>query len=83
LTMTVSHDELTLVIDIGKSHAKWLMVDAGGTVVERHGRDNASVPSALGYPAAGRCTGSEALDWWRDLARHPPTPRAVAMCMAS
>ena len=49
--MTVSHDELTLVIDIGKSHAKWLMVDAGGTVVERHGRDNASVPSALGYPA--------------------------------
>lgn len=45
------HDELTLVIDIGKSHAKLLMVDAGGTVVERHGRDNASVPSPLGYPA--------------------------------
>lgn len=45
------NDELTLVIDIGKSHAKLLMVNAQGTVVERHGRDNASVPSPLGYPA--------------------------------
>ncbi|MEY3123924.1 MAG: hypothetical protein RLZZ573_444 [Pseudomonadota bacterium] len=44
-------DDLTLVIDIGKSHAKLLMVDAAGAVVERHGRDNASVPCALGYPA--------------------------------
>ncbi len=43
--------ELTLVIDIGKSHAKLLIVDADGTVVERHGHDNASVPCALGYPA--------------------------------
>lgn len=42
---------LTLVIDIGKSHAKLLMVDAEGAVVERHGRDNASVMSPLGYPA--------------------------------
>ena len=45
------YDELTLVIDIGKSHAKLLMVDAKGMVVERHVRDNASVPSPLGYPA--------------------------------
>jgi sugar (pentulose or hexulose) kinase len=44
-------DELTLVIDIGKSHAKLLMVDTDGAVVERYGRDNASVPSPLGYPA--------------------------------
>jgi sugar (pentulose or hexulose) kinase len=44
-------DELTLVIDIGKSHAKLLMVDEVGMVVERHGRDNASVQSPLGYPA--------------------------------
>jgi len=44
-------DELTLVIDIGKSHAKLLMVDDAGTVVERHGRNNASVMSPLGYPA--------------------------------
>lgn len=43
--------DLTLVIDIGKSQAKLLMVDAGGAVVERHGRDNASVMSLLGYPA--------------------------------
>ncbi len=44
-------DELTLVIDIGKSHAKLILVDATGTVVERHGRANAPVPSPLGYPA--------------------------------
>jgi sugar (pentulose or hexulose) kinase len=44
-------DDLTLVIDIGKSHAKLLMVDGAGTVVERHGRNNASVMSPLGYPA--------------------------------
>ncbi len=44
-------ETLTLILDIGKSHAKLLMVDGAGTVVERHGRDNASVMSALGYPA--------------------------------
>ncbi len=43
--------DLTLVLDIGKSHAKLLMIDAAGAVVERHGRDNRSVMSALGYPA--------------------------------
>jgi sugar (pentulose or hexulose) kinase len=51
LKTVAEHDALTLVIDIGKSHAKLLMVDADGAVVERHGRDNASVPSPLGYPA--------------------------------
>ena len=49
--MALLQDELTLVIDIGKSHAKLLMVDGQGGVVERHGRKNASVVSALGYPA--------------------------------
>lgn len=44
-------DELTLIIDIGKSHAKLLMVDASGSVIERHERDNVSVPSSLGYLA--------------------------------
>lgn len=48
---TVISSGLTLVIDIGKSHAKLLMVDGAGRVVERHDRDNASVTSALGYPA--------------------------------
>jgi sugar (pentulose or hexulose) kinase len=43
--------DLTLVIDIGKSHAKLLLVDADGQVVERHGRSNAPVVSPLGYPA--------------------------------
>ena len=44
-------DELTLVIDIGKSHAKLLMVDTSGSVVEHHERDNVSVQSSLGYLA--------------------------------
>jgi sugar (pentulose or hexulose) kinase len=43
--------DLTLVIDIGKSNAKLLLLDAAGTVVERHSRANASVTSPLGYPA--------------------------------
>lgn len=51
MVINATAGDLTLVIDIGKSHAKLLMVDAAGNVVERHGRDNASVVSALGYPA--------------------------------
>lgn len=43
--------DLTLVIDIGKSNAKLLLLDAAGTVVERFSRANASVTCALGYPA--------------------------------
>jgi L-fuculokinase len=43
--------DLTLVIDIGKSNAKLLLLDAGGTVLERHNRANDSVASPLGYPA--------------------------------
>ena len=46
-----ARDELTLVLDIGKSHAKLLLIDAAGAVVERHGRANGSVTSPLGYPA--------------------------------
>ncbi len=44
-------DDLTLVLDIGKSHAKLLMIDMQGEVVVREGRANRSVVSALGYPA--------------------------------
>ncbi len=43
--------DLTLVIDIGKSNAKLLLIDDAGQVVEQHSRANASVTSALGYPA--------------------------------
>ncbi|WP_010101328.1 carbohydrate kinase, partial [Verminephrobacter aporrectodeae] len=43
--------DLTLVIDIGKSHARLLLFDARGTVLEQHARANASVDSAMGYPA--------------------------------
>lgn len=42
---------LTLVIDIGKTHARLLLVDPHGALVERHSRANASVRSPLGYPA--------------------------------
>ncbi|WP_394789994.1 FGGY-family carbohydrate kinase [Rhodoferax sp.] len=43
--------DLTLVIDIGKSHAKLLLVDDSGTVLEQHGRKNAPVTAPLGYSA--------------------------------
>ena len=47
----MSDDDLTLVLDIGKSRAKLLMIDALGEVVEEHARENRSVTSTLGYPA--------------------------------
>lgn len=43
--------DLTLVIDIGKSHAKLLLVDDHGAVLEQHGRKNAPVAAPLGYSA--------------------------------
>jgi sugar (pentulose or hexulose) kinase len=43
--------DLTLVIDIGKSHAKLLLVNDSGEVLEQHGRKNAPVTAALGYTA--------------------------------
>lgn len=49
--MTDGTLDLTLVIDIGKSNAKLLMLDTVGAVVERHSRANSSVTSPLGYPA--------------------------------
>ena len=49
--MTATELDLTLVIDIGKSNARMFLLDAAGSVVERHSRSNASVASALGYPA--------------------------------
>jgi sugar (pentulose or hexulose) kinase len=49
--MAIETLDLTLVIDIGKSNAKLLLLDAAGQVVERHSRANASVTSPLGYTA--------------------------------
>jgi sugar (pentulose or hexulose) kinase len=43
--------DLTLVIDIGKSNAKLLMVASSGAVVEQHSQRNAPVLSPLGYLA--------------------------------
>ena len=71
---------LTLVIDIGKSHAKLLMVDAAGAVVERHGRDNASVVSPLGYPALD-VHGLEA--WMRQTLRASGHTAYCTQVMAS
>ncbi|WP_119156542.1 FGGY-family carbohydrate kinase [Caldimonas tepidiphila] len=44
-------DDLTLVLDIGKTRAKLLMVAEDGGLRARHERANRSVASALGYPA--------------------------------
>jgi sugar (pentulose or hexulose) kinase len=74
------NDELTLVIDIGKSHAKLLMVDAQGAVVERHERDNASVPSPLGYPALD-VHGLE--DWMAQTLRASANTVSCARAIAS
>ncbi|APW44630.1 hypothetical protein RS694_00870 [Rhodoferax saidenbachensis] len=73
-------DALTLVIDIGKSHAKLLMVDERGHVVERHGRDNASVISPLGYPALD-VYGLE--DWMRTTLRASSNTARCSHAIAS
>lgn len=78
--MVVVNDALTLVIDIGKSHAKLLMVDGAGAVVERHGRDNASVPSPLGYPALD-VLGLE--DWMAQTLRVSPNTARCRRAIAS
>ena len=64
---------LTLVLDIGKSHAKLLFVNDTGEVLARHGRDNHSVNSPLGYPALD----IEGLRTWvqATLAESPYAPR--------
>ena len=65
--------DLTLVIDIGKSHAKLLFVDATGSVLAHQGRDNRSVTAPLGYPALDI---AGLTDWLRDtLAASPYTAR--------
>jgi sugar (pentulose or hexulose) kinase len=58
--------DLTLVIDVGKSHARILMVDDAGMVVARYQRDNGSIASPLGYPALD-VQGLES--WMRDTVR--------------
>ena len=65
--------KLTLVLDIGKSHAKLLFVNDAGEVLARYGRDNHPVSSPLGYPALD----IEGLSAWvhATLAVSPCTPR--------
>lgn len=78
--MSAKADDLTLVLDIGKSHAKLLMIDAAGAVVERHGRDNRSVVSALGYPALD-IAGLSA--WMLDTLAASPATRRCKRAIAS
>ncbi|NDY93993.1 hypothetical protein [Ideonella livida] len=44
-------DALTLVLDVGKTHARLLLIDAAGQVQAQAQRDSASLPGALDYPA--------------------------------
>jgi L-fuculokinase len=74
------NDDVTLVIDIGKSHAKLLMLSPDGEVVERHGRDNGSVTSALGYPALD-VHGLE--QWMTQTLRASPNARRCSRVIAS
>ena len=72
--------DLTLVIDIGKSNAKLLLLDAAGAVVERHSRANASVSSPLGYPALD-VHGLQ--DWMQATLRASPNAMRCGHAIAS
>jgi len=72
--------DLTLVIDIGKSNAKLVLLDDSGAVVERHSRPNASVPSALGYPALD-VGGLQ--DWMQATLKASPHARRCGHVIAS
>lgn len=48
--LTAPAPDLTLVLDIGKTNVKLLMVDTQGVLCEQHSRPNKSVTSELGYP---------------------------------
>ncbi|MDP4299307.1 FGGY-family carbohydrate kinase [Leptothrix discophora] len=56
-------DDLTLVLDIGKSNAKLLLIDADGHVRERRVQPNASTPAAVDGPAY-TALGVAALQGW-------------------
>jgi len=72
--------DLTLVIDIGKTNAKLLLLDGSGAVVERHSRANASVPSPLGYPALD-VHGLQ--DWMQATLRASPNAMRCGHAIAS
>ncbi|GAA0765108.1 L-fuculose kinase [Ideonella azotifigens] len=66
-------NDLTLVLDIGKSHAKLVLIDAAGEVVARQVQPNQSAPGP-GYTALG----VPALEAWL-LATIPELPRRRAI----
>ncbi len=72
--------DLTLVIDIGKSRAKLLLMDAEGQVATQYDRPNASVASALGYPALD-LAGLEA--WMAHTLRQEPATARCARVIVS
>ena len=72
--------DLTLVIDIGKSNAKLLLLDDSGSEVERHGRANTAVTSPLGYPALD-VHGLQA--WMQSTLRASPNAKRCGHAIAS
>jgi len=72
--------DLTLVIDIGKSNAKCLFMDAAGAVQAQYSRPNASVRSSLGYPALD-IAGLAA--WLQNTVRQAPLRSQVRRVIAS
>lgn len=78
--MTNAVLDLTLVIDIGKSNARLFLLDESGSVLESHRRTNASVASALNYPALD-VHGLQA--WMQSCLRASPYARrcAHAICV--
>ncbi|MEY2654993.1 MAG: hypothetical protein RLZZ524_2021, partial [Pseudomonadota bacterium] len=71
------HDDLTLVLDIGKSNAKLLLIGADGHVRERRIQPNASAPAEVdgqGYTALGVAA---LQDWLLDAIPALPGREAV------
>ena len=78
--MNDDKQDLTLVLDIGKSHAKLLMIDAAGAVLEQYGTDCYSVISELGYPAL-HVVGL--MEWITDMLTGSEFTRRCARVIAS
>jgi len=72
--------DLTLVIDIGKSNAKLLFMDAAGQVQAQYSRPNASVTSPLAYPALDVAGLAE---WMQSSVRQAPLRQRCGRVIAS
>ncbi|WP_290867289.1 hypothetical protein [Aquabacterium sp.] len=64
-----AHQDLTMVVDIGKTHAKLLLIDAEGLVQTQAHSDNAAVTAPQGYLALGV---DRLRQWWLDSVQAWP-----------